>query len=204
VTEPGLRDRKKQQTRAALIDAALRLVDERGFDKVTVEDISAAAEVSSRTFFNYFATKDEALFGDRVGDEIGMHERLLAADPELPVLGAILQASWPILADMEIERENWIRRIRVMKQNPSLVVALMVRSERIEGDLVAAIAQRAGVRPDSGFPVLAAVVSGAAYRAALIRWAGDREQRHTLIEYVNEAFGTLAAGLPDPTREDGS
>lgn len=202
VIEPGLRDRKKQQTRAALMDAALRLVDERGFDKVTVEDISAAADVSPRTFFNYFATKDEALFGDRVGEDNGMRERLLAADPELSVLGALLQASWPLLADMEADRENWFRRMRVMKKNPSLVVALMTRSERMEGDLVLAIAERAGVRPDSGFPLLAAVVSGAAFRAALIRWAGDRAQERTLTDYVNEAFGILAAGLPDPTRED--
>ena len=64
------------------------------------------------------------------------------------------------------------------------------------------IAERAGVRSDSGFPLLAAVVIGAAFRAALIRWAGDRAQERTLTDYVNEAFGTLAAGLPDPTRED--
>ena len=186
------------------MEAALRLVDERGFDKVTVEDISAAADVSPRTFFNYFATKDEALFGDRRSDALGMRERILAADPEMSVLAAILQATWPLLAGMEAERKNWVRRLHVMKKNPTLVAALMARSERLESDLVLTIAQRAGVRPDSGFPMLAAVVCGAAFRAALIRWAGDPAQERTLIEYVNEAFGMVAAGLTDPTREDGS
>lgn len=120
----------------------------------------------------------------------------------MSVLGAILQSSWPLLADMEADRESWVSRLRVMKHNPSLVAALLTRSERMEGELVLAVAERTGVRPDSGFPMLAAVVTGAAFRSALIRWAVDQAQERTLTDYVNEAFGVLAAGLPDPTKED--
>jgi AcrR family transcriptional regulator len=197
---PGRRDRKKRQTRAALIAAALRLVDERGLERVTVEEISAAADVSPRTFFNYFATKDEALIGDPLIDPAEMRDRVLAVSPEIPVISALLLAFLPALEQIQADRELWVRRLRVIENNPALRQALLARGACGEPEFIAAIAERAGVSPDSTYPQVAAAVVDGAFRAAMLRWATDQGAR-PLTELVHEAFGMVAAGLAEPTNE---
>ena len=63
ITEPGLRERKKQQTREVIAEAGRRLFAERGFDAVTVAEVARAANVSEVTVFNYFATKEDLFYG---------------------------------------------------------------------------------------------------------------------------------------------
>jgi AcrR family transcriptional regulator len=197
---PGRRDRKKQQTRAALITAALRLVDERGLERVTVEEISQAADVSTRTFFNYFATKDDALIGDPLIEAQEMREQLAAIPPEIPVIGALLLAISPAVAEIQAHQDLWFTRMRVIENNPTLLTALHARGTIAEREFIAAIAERAGTPADSGYPQVAAAVMGAAFRAALLRWAACDATR-PLTELVHEAFGIVAAGLAQPTNE---
>ena len=63
-TAPSLRDRKRERTRQALIAAAAELFERNGYDGTTVAEIAAAAEIGTRTFFSYFASKEEILFPD--------------------------------------------------------------------------------------------------------------------------------------------
>src|SRR5215469_10625557 len=85
----SLRERKKRATRHALRRVAFTLAAERGWANVTVEDIAEAANVSPRTFFNYFPTKEAALFGADPEKAAALRERIVAAVPGTPVLEAL-------------------------------------------------------------------------------------------------------------------
>ena len=198
---PGRRDRKKQQTRSALMAAALRLVDERGFDRVTVEEISEAADVSPRTFFNYFATKEDALIGDPLVEGAELRERMLAMTPGVPVIGALLLAMGPAIEQIQADREVWMLRLRVIMNNPALLPVLFSRGATTEQEYIETIAARVGVGTDHVFPALMASVTGAAFRTAMMRWAAVDGTR-TLSDFVHEAFGLLAGGLTDPPAEN--
>lgn len=198
VDVPGRRDRKKQQTRAALMTAALRLVDERGLDRVTVEEISEAADVSARTFFNYFASKDEALIGDPLTDGPDFRTALLAQPPGLTVVEATRRALAPAIEEIQSHQELWALRMRVIKHNPSLLPALFARGAEVEAAFVAAIAERTGQSPDSAFTQLTAALTGAAFRTAMIRWA-TVEQTSRFADLVEQAFTFLGSGLAEPS-----
>ena len=79
---PGLRERKKQRTRATLIDAAMDLCLKQGYEQTTVEQIAAAADVSPRTFSRYFATKDAVFLTliEDYADEVAIELETVPAD----------------------------------------------------------------------------------------------------------------------------
>ena len=88
-TVVGLRERKKARTREALHDAAMDLFSREGFDGTTVEEIADACEVSPRTFFRYFPTKEDVLFGDSEQRSTALIETLAAQPLDLAPLDAI-------------------------------------------------------------------------------------------------------------------
>ncbi|WP_329107800.1 TetR family transcriptional regulator [Micromonospora sp. NBC_01699] len=194
---PGRRDRKKRQTRDALVDAALRLVAERGLDHVTVEEISEAADVSTRTFFNYFSSKDEALVADQAGDSARVLAVLATVPPEVPALEAVRRALTSLLDEMQADAALWFLRMRVVAQNPVLLPRLVASGAETERAITEALAARTGVEPDHGYPALVTAVTGAAFRVAMVRWAGSAGSL-PLADLVDEAFAGVAAGLPDP------
>ncbi|GIF72062.1 TetR/AcrR family transcriptional regulator [Asanoa siamensis] len=197
----GRRDRKKLETRAALSAAALRLVAEHGLEHVTVEQISEACDVSSRTFFNYFASKDDALLG---GDtEIGPAlETLRSLPTDTSLVEALRLAFIPVIHQMEDHRETLALRMRVVSENPQLLPRLLATSVESEMAVAAAVADRLDLPPDHPFPAVAAAVTGAAFRVAFMRWADEdpRAEPATLAKLVDEAFDILASGLAEPTR----
>ncbi|MEU4446414.1 TetR family transcriptional regulator [Actinosynnema sp. NPDC050801] len=192
----GLRDRKKRQTRKALGHAAVRLVAEHGLDHVTVEDISAAADVSPRTFFNYFASKEDAVLGPDPGAGPRMRARVLAEPADLSAVAAVREALLAeVAAELADDRDLWLRRMRVVQQHPVLLAKVFSGGEAVERDLVAAVAERVGLPADDTYPLLLAAAAGAAFRVAVARWSTTAAPLHDLLA---EAFDLLGAGLADP------
>ncbi|WP_202918942.1 TetR/AcrR family transcriptional regulator [Saccharothrix deserti] len=197
----GLRDRKKRQTRAALSHAAVRLVAEHGLDHVTVEDISAAADVSPRTFFNYFATKEDAVLGPDPDTGPRVRARVLAQPAELSAAAAVREAlSAEVAAVVAEDRELWLRRMCVVQQHPVLLAKVFSGGEAVERELVAGIAERVGLPADDTYPLLLGAAAGAAFRVAVVRWSSVRwsSTAASLQDLLAEAVDMLAGGLADP------
>ncbi|MEW9550487.1 TetR/AcrR family transcriptional regulator [Nonomuraea sp. NPDC050783] len=185
----GLRERKKAETRQAVHEAALRLTLEHGLDNVTVEAIADAANISRRTFSNYFAGKEDALlYGDeqRLGTLV---RRVREQPPGRSAWEALLGALESLYAEAdETDRELHVRT-RLAMRHPSLLARQLTQRVRMESELSQAVAGRAlpdGVRPEV---ITAAFL--AALRVATQWWCADNESR-TLGELVDEALGQIA------------
>lgn len=189
------RERRKLETRQALRRSALRLVAERGMERVTIRDIADAADLSTRTFFNHFASKEEALVGEGPRD-IETLRTLLAGRPAderpLEVLRAVLTAVADLLAD---RRDEIALQLQVLRDNPQLRTWESARFAHYEQILADELARRTGADPDAAiYPRLAAGAATAAVRAALVAW-GAAGKSASLPALVEDAFDELAAGL---------
>jgi AcrR family transcriptional regulator len=168
----GLRERKRRQTRQALIGAATRLFGEKGYDETTVAQIAAAAGVSTKTFFNYFASKDEVLFphlSDRVGRAVSIIERRRPGDDVADVL---VRAMEDMLADAvrdELDGGLAAARLPLLMSVPAVQAATLRRYFLAETRLAEALHRAC---PDTfDLPAAAAVIGslmGAVLAAALV------------------------------------
>jgi AcrR family transcriptional regulator len=196
--EESLRDRKKRRTRAALERATVRLAAESGYDHVTVEEIAAEADVSVRTFFNYFASKDEALIGADPEAGPRMAERILAFPDAVTPFDAYRRS---VLAEITDELNNardlWLLRKEVLMQRPDLLVRAFATSAESERLLARAVARRAGLPESDLYPRLIVSAGSAAFRCAMTRWAEDDSVAlGALVSEALEAFGTGLAHVP--------
>ncbi|WP_225753424.1 TetR family transcriptional regulator [Actinotalea sp. Marseille-Q4924] len=193
----GLRERKKRLTRHALRMAALTLVAERGLDAVTAEDVAAAADVSPRTFFNYFASKEEALVGNDPALVAFLREDLVARPPDEEPLEALRAVFLDYADGFRFDREMWSLRLLVIDRNPSLLPALMGATAELERVLAEAVAERVGSPPADPYPALVVAAATAAVRTATRHW-GAVDAGPGLVEVITDVFDALARGLTPP------
>ncbi|WP_426367278.1 TetR/AcrR family transcriptional regulator [Streptomyces sp. E-08] len=163
----GLRERKKQATREALREAALRLAVERGPDQVRVEDIAEAAGVSPRTYNNYFASREQAIVSAVTADREAWIAAAVAARPvDVRLADAVTEAVAEQYANV---REGDERALLLITTRAALREAFLGSTADIEPPLAAAIAERLGDTEGLTARVLAASVA-AAVRIGLEGW----------------------------------
>jgi AcrR family transcriptional regulator len=200
----SLRERKKLATRRSLRRAALDLVTERGFSHVTVEDIAAAADVSPRTFFNYFPTKEAALFGADPDRIMMLRERVARLAPGEPALTALrlimvddAQAVANELSELGGEPTAWLRRMKGAHTDPQLRAARSAQMAMVERAIAEGLADRLGTDPERDpYPSLLAATAAGVFRASISFWAGSGGTV-PLENLVDQAFRALADGLPE-------
>ncbi|MGE0733040.1 MAG: TetR/AcrR family transcriptional regulator [Acidimicrobiia bacterium] len=194
----GLRERKKRATMVALATAARRLTLDRGPDAVTVEDIAAAADVSPRTFFNYFSCKEAAI----VGIEGPLLDELRTELIDRPAAENPVDALIAVLVnDLEASDDLarlWALRTELANRHPVLLPRLLASYAELEAALVEGLAIRLGTDPATDpYPalVVSAVVAG--LRATMLWWHANG-QPEPLPEVVHRAAAALSTGLaPD-------
>jgi AcrR family transcriptional regulator len=195
----GLRERKKRRTKQALIEAALRLFDEKGYDNTTVAEIAAAAEVSPATFFNYFAAKDEVVFADDglYGDLL--HEAFAARSADETPTDLLLRTvrqlstaeSWSFPLDHELTRV----RARLIATVPALRAGALLRNASLQQRLARALREAFPAELDE---LHAAALTGALLGAidAAMHADLDRADREPTSNVVLRAATIALRGHP--------
>lgn len=205
-TEPGLRERKRLATRRAIQIAVLDLAAERGLDNITVDEISRVADISPRTFFNYFVSKEEALIGDGPSLPGGSAiDDFVAAGPAADILTGIgeLLAGTGDSPDTDLTT----RRRDLLKQYPQLFAIRMATMRQFEDELAGVVSRR--LRADDATlasdPVrvsqrarLITLVAFAAMKHAWACWAdaNGTEELSTRLRSSFSEMRTLLGSVP--------
>lgn len=205
VAEPpvSLRERKKLATRRLLRRAALDLIAERGLSNVTVEDIAEAADVSPRTFFNYFSSKEAVLFGGDPDRAAELRERVATqapGEPPVVALRTVMAQDAEAVADelrsLGGDPGEWLRRLKVARADPHVSAAHAAQMAMIERAVAEGLAARLGTDLETDpYPSVLAAAAVGVVRACMGFWAGSGGAVQ-LGQLIDQAFQAFADGLP--------
>jgi AcrR family transcriptional regulator len=199
----GLRERKKQRTREALIQAAFDLFGRKGFEATTIDEIADAVEVSSRTFFRYFASKEDVVLTLQEDQFTAFYAALAARPPDEPLLTALRQATVGVVRDFEQGRAGTSAgRFScvqdLLRHSPSVLARSLEQCSARTDEMSQRIAERMGVDPRTDpRPTLVAAVAGTALQVAVGAWR-DTEPDTSAADLVERAFTLLEEGLNYP------
>jgi AcrR family transcriptional regulator len=190
-SEIGLRERRRRQTSADIRGAAVRLVRERGFDKVTIEAICAEAGISVRTFFNYFPNKESAIVYGPSDIPPELVEEFVAAGPASysVVLDELIKLAAHHLRDMPPDRDQAETMLELAKTTPAMLAAFLADLERFQNHLIDIVARRQGMKADEEIPAVISALALTAIRSGIERWTSGtpEDADDTPLPYVERA-----------------
>ncbi|MFJ5674222.1 TetR/AcrR family transcriptional regulator [Streptomyces sp. NPDC093097] len=190
---PGLRERKKLQTRQAIRRAALRLFAERGYDATPVDRIAEAAEVSPSTVSRYFPAKEDIVLTDEYG---ALLERGIRARPAgEPMPETLRHAAVGIVRGLDAaDRGELLQRVRLVREVPAVRGRTAELTARHIDLVSAALAERTG-RPASDLEIrVVGAAALAALQEALLHWA-EEGRAGSPEEPIHRSMDVLARGL---------
>ncbi|MBL1104734.1 TetR family transcriptional regulator [Streptomyces sp. 5-8] len=177
-----LRERKKRRTREALLRAALELFTTQGYEQTTIDEIVEAVDVSQRTFFRYFAGKEDVAFTVQEMTEAAFVAAVRARPPHEAPMKALRQAfleGWDAICETVesvVPVELHLRMYRTIESTPALLAAHLRRSAATEETLARVLAEREGVDVDTDpRPRLAVAVFGGVIRVTERHWCTNED-----------------------------
>jgi AcrR family transcriptional regulator len=168
-TEPGLRERKKAQTRQTIADTALRLFTERGFDHVTAAEVAREADVSEATLFNYFSTKEDLLFSRMGAYEASLVDAVRDRDRETSAVAALTEFLVRPQHDRLSSRDS--ESLATMARMITASPALLARERQVfaehTAELATVLAEQTHANPEDLAPWVVANALMGVHRAIL-------------------------------------
>ena len=203
----GLRERKKARTRTAIHDAALRLFAERGYEATTIADIAEAADVSRATFFSYYASKDDVVFGDAPQAAEALEAMLADLPDGVGTVQAVREWLRTLAGWLDDERLPLQRRLMV--EHPSVAARRHRIHARFEEIITTALAREleselaARLTSASLIAALSSVETAAAQRTEASGRALSSEEVDQLLDatmaFIDGGLARVKGGPPPVT-----
>jgi AcrR family transcriptional regulator len=194
-SSPGLRERKKQKTRWAIQEHALRLFQEQGYEQTTVDQIAAAAEISPSTFFRYFKSKEDVVLQDEYDPVLA--QALADAPASTPVVAAVRRALRAAFAEFGPgEQQRIYQRVSLMLAVPALRRTLLDSFTENMNVITEGVARRTGRQPDDFLVRTFAGACFGVWLSALLGWA-EAGGKEDLTELMDRAIAPLESGFAE-------
>lgn len=192
----GLRARKKALTRSAIEETALRLFTEHGYDNVRLEDVCAQCLVSLRTFFRYFNSKEDLVFGHLRARQTLAAELFRCRPEREPLIESIRTVMSESIAEFVAAPQREIARLRLVGATPALEPGMLAVYADFERLIVDFARSRASSPPDDRGIRLLAAASVTAFRIGLAIWTEQDGEGIDLPELISENLQILTRGWP--------